>query len=106
MLYEVITLLGHQSWHSDLEGLLRVYPEFDETPHVKMPENYVWPNDDGLYCKSYCPLHPDVHKIVFELIDEGTKEPKRKTFIYVNNRLEGNALGTIEGMLATVPSKT
>ncbi len=35
-----------------------------------MPEKYVWPNADGLYCKSYCPLHPDVHKVVFELIDE------------------------------------
>jgi len=68
-----INLLGHQSWHSNLEGLLRVYPEFDETPHVKMPEKYEWPNDDGLYCKSYCPLHPDVHKIVFELIDEITE---------------------------------
>jgi N-acetyl-beta-hexosaminidase len=49
---------------------LRVYPEFDETPWVKMPEKYVWPNSDGLYCKSYCPLHPNVHKIVFELMDE------------------------------------
>jgi hypothetical protein len=35
-----------------------------------MPERYVWPNADGLYCKSYCPLHPEVHKIVFDLIDE------------------------------------
>jgi hypothetical protein len=23
-----------------------------------------------LYCKSYCPLHPDVHKVVFEVVDE------------------------------------
>ena len=68
-----VNLLGHQSWHSSLEGLLRVYPEFDETPHVQLPEKYEWPNDDGLYCKSYCPLHPDVHKIVFELIDEITE---------------------------------
>ncbi len=67
-----INLLGHQSWHYDLEKLLEVYPEFDETPHVKFPENteYKWPNDDGLYCKSYCPLHPEVHKVVFELVDE------------------------------------
>jgi hypothetical protein len=65
-----INLLGHQSWAARLEKLLLVYPEFDETPLVKMPEKYVWPNPDGLYCKSYCPLHPDVHKIVFELIDE------------------------------------
>lgn len=65
-----INLLGHQSWASTTHNLLRVYPQFDETPHVKMPEKYVWPNADGLYCKSYCPLHPDVHKIVFELVDE------------------------------------
>lgn len=68
-----INLLGHQSWHSTLMGLLRVYPEFDETPDVNLPEKYEWPNEDGLYCKSYCPLHPDVHKIVFELIDEITE---------------------------------
>ncbi len=65
-----INLLGHQSWANDLGNLLTEYPEFDETPHVKMPEKYEWPNDDGLYCKSYCPLHPDVHKVVFSLVDE------------------------------------
>lgn len=68
-----VNLLGHQSWHSSVEGLLRVYPEFDETPHVQLPEKYEWPNEDGLYCKSYCPLHPDIHQIVFELIDEITE---------------------------------
>ena len=65
-----INLLGHQSWASTLGMLLKVYPEFDETPSVILPEKYEWPNEDGLYCKSYCPLHPDVHKIVFELVDE------------------------------------
>jgi len=28
-----------------------------------------------------------------------TAGPQRKTLVYVNNRLEGNALGTIAGML-------
>jgi hypothetical protein len=65
-----INLLGHQSWEEELTGLLRVYPEFDETPHVAMPEVYAWPNPEGLYCKSYCPLHPQVHQVVFPLIDE------------------------------------
>jgi hypothetical protein len=65
-----INLFGHQSWAEKETQLLHVYPEFDETPHVKMPEKYEWPNSDGLYCKSYCPLHPDVHKIVFDLVDE------------------------------------
>ena len=65
-----INLLGHQSWAEGIGNLLKVYPEFDETPSVKMPEKYEWPNEDGLYCKSYCPLHPGVHLIVFELVDE------------------------------------
>jgi hypothetical protein len=65
-----INLLGHQSWAGKVGKLLEVYPEFDETPKVKMPEEYKWPNDDGLYCKSYCPQHPDVHGVVFALVDE------------------------------------
>ncbi|RYZ47606.1 MAG: glycoside hydrolase, partial [Chitinophagaceae bacterium] len=65
-----INLLGHQSWASSTGKLLAVYPQFDETPWVQMPEKYAWPNEDGLYCKSYCPLHPDVHKVVFALVDE------------------------------------
>ncbi|GHT69875.1 hypothetical protein AGMMS50239_37370 [Bacteroidia bacterium] len=68
-----VNLLGHQSWAKHTGSLLTVYPEFDETPHVKT-ENYPgWPNPDGLYCKSYCPLHPDVHKVVFPLVDELTE---------------------------------
>jgi hypothetical protein len=65
-----INLLGHQSWANRTSGLLRVYPEFDENPEVKMPEVYKWPNADSLYCKSYCPLHPKVHDVVFGLVDE------------------------------------
>ncbi len=65
-----INLLGHQSWADTTYNLLRVYPRFDETPHVKMPAKYGWPNADGLYCKSYCPLHPEVHPVVFALVDE------------------------------------
>src|SRR5688572_22980415 len=57
-----INLLGHQSWASNTTNLLRKYPEFDETPEVKMPAIYKWPNADSLYCKSYCPLHPKVDR--------------------------------------------
>lgn len=65
-----VNLLGHQSWAKQTHALLRAYPEFDETPSIKT-ENYSgWPNPDGLYCKSYCPLHPDVHKVVFDIVDE------------------------------------
>ncbi len=65
-----VNLLGHQSWHSNPGKLLEVYPQFDETPHIVLPTDYKWPNEDRLYCKSYCPLHPQVHEVVFELIDE------------------------------------
>ena len=50
-----INLLGHQSWASHTNKLLSVYPQFDETPYIKMPEKYEWSNADNLYCKSYCP---------------------------------------------------
>jgi len=65
-----INLLGHQSWASKTNKLLSVYPQFDETPWVQMPAKYVWPNADKLYCKSYCPLQPEVHKVVFDVVDE------------------------------------
>ena len=65
-----INLLGHQSWANRPNKLLKQYPQFDETPYVKMPEKYEWPNPDNLYCKSYCPLHPDLHPVLFAVIDE------------------------------------
>lgn len=65
-----VNLLGHQSWHENIGQLLKVYPEFDETPGVKLPKKYKWPNADGLYCKSYCPQHPKVHEVVFACVDE------------------------------------
>ncbi len=58
-----INCLGHQSWAANTAGLLRAHPELDETPG-KYPQNA------GIYCRSYCPLHPKVHEIVFDLIDE------------------------------------
>src|SRR6266446_6536745 len=66
----LINLLGHQSWHSNCCKLLTAHPEFDETPEVKFPEKYAWPNPDGLYCKSYCSRHPQVHDVVFAMVDE------------------------------------
>jgi hypothetical protein len=65
-----INLLGHQSWANKTHNLLAKYPEFDENPEVKMPATYKWPNADSLYCKSYCPLHPKVHGVVFAMMDE------------------------------------
>src|SRR5579859_706167 len=65
-----INLLGHQGWEEHPGKLLQAYPEFDETPWVKNPEHYVWPNADNLYCRSYCPLHPKLHEVLFAVIDE------------------------------------
>ncbi|HTE09666.1 MAG TPA: family 20 glycosylhydrolase, partial [Chitinophagaceae bacterium] len=65
-----VNLLGHQSWANKTYNLLKKYPEFDETPGIAMPVKYQWPNEDSLYCRSYCPLHPDLHAILFSLIDE------------------------------------
>lgn len=65
-----INMLGHQSGGNRLGKLLSVYPQFDETPWIQMPVKYVWPNPDYLYCKSYCPLYPGIHDILFPVIDE------------------------------------
>ncbi len=69
-LIPMINLLGHQSWAEKTGRLLTHFPQFDETPHITMPGKYTWPNAEGLYCKSYCPNHPDVHGVVFALVDE------------------------------------
>ena len=58
-----INCLGHQSWAARNDRLLEKHPEFDETPG-KHPEN------KGIYCRSYCPLHPGLHAVLFDLIDE------------------------------------
>jgi hypothetical protein len=58
-----INLLGHQSWAETTDGLLRSHPEFDETRGK-------YPGNKGIYCRSYCPLAPGVHRIVFDLMDE------------------------------------
>jgi len=55
--------LGHQSWKKDTAPLLAKYPQFDETPGA-------YPDNEGIYCRSWCPLHPQVNKVVFALMDE------------------------------------
>lgn len=62
-LIPMINLLGHQSWAKNTHALLRAHPEFDETPGL-------YPGNEGIYCRSYCPRHPKVHDVVFDLIDE------------------------------------
>jgi lysophospholipase L1-like esterase len=55
--------LGHQSWKDNTFPLLTRYPQFDETPGE-------YPGNEGIYCRSWCPLHPDVNPIIFGLMDE------------------------------------
>jgi hypothetical protein len=55
--------VGHQSWKGETFGLLTVYPRFDLTPGA-------FPNNEGIYCREWDPLNPDVLKIVFPLMDE------------------------------------
>jgi hypothetical protein len=55
--------LGHQSWSSNTAPLLVQYPQFDETPGQ-------YPGNQGIYCRSWCPLQPEVNAIVGALIDE------------------------------------
>jgi hypothetical protein len=65
-----INFLGHQSWGNHTGMLLKKYPQFDETPWISMPAVYHWPNADSLYCKSYCPLYPGLHTVIFDVMDE------------------------------------
>lgn len=55
--------LGHQSWDKTTFPLLEAYPQFDETPGQ-------FPDNEGIYCRSWCPQHPDVNNIIFTLFDE------------------------------------
>lgn len=55
--------LGHQSWAEKTFPLLVRYPEMDETPGQ-------FANNAGIYCRSWCPQHPEVNPVVFALMDE------------------------------------
>jgi len=65
-----MNLLGHQSEELELMPLLAHYPQFDESPHLNPPDPWVSPGQFDFYCKSLCPLHPDVYPILFALMDE------------------------------------
>ncbi len=55
--------LGHQSWEDSTSTLLSVYPQFDETIGL-------YPENEGIYCRSWCPLNEEVNPIIFDLMDE------------------------------------
>ncbi len=62
-LVPMFNCVGHQSWLNVNAPLLLKFPQFDETPQI----NY---DNKGIYCREWCPLHPEVNKVVFALIDE------------------------------------
>jgi hypothetical protein len=59
----LMNCLGHQSWGARPGTLLAKYPQFDETPGIPQ-------DDEKIYCREWCPSHPDVNQVVFALIDE------------------------------------
>jgi hypothetical protein len=62
-LVPLLNCLGHQSWAETTGKLLTTYPGFDETPGL-------YPGNKGIYCRSYCPNHPGVHRVIFDLLGE------------------------------------
>jgi hypothetical protein len=62
-LIPLFNCLGHQSWAKNTFALLEKYPQFDETPHIPKDNN-------DIYCREWCPSHPEVNKIIFDLMDE------------------------------------
>ena len=58
-----LNCLGHQSWSKRTLPLLQAHPELDETPGQ-------FPDNKGIYCRSWCPQNQEVNRVVFALIDE------------------------------------
>ena len=55
--------LGHQSFGKRIEPLLKVHPEFNETPSLSL-------TNPNVYCLSWCPRAPGLDSIINSLIDE------------------------------------
>jgi hypothetical protein len=55
--------LGHQSFSGRAAPLLKVHPDFSETPLPSL-------TNKNIYCLEWCPQSPGLNEIVFSLIDE------------------------------------
>jgi len=65
-LVPLVNCLGHQSWGADeknIRAILKAYPELEENPEAQI-------NDKDFYCRSYCPLHPKLHGVLFDILKE------------------------------------
>jgi hypothetical protein len=63
-------LFAHQSEHEQIYPLLAKYPQFDESPDYNPPHPWKDGGAFDFYTKSLCPLHPDLYKVLFPLMDE------------------------------------
>jgi hypothetical protein len=62
--------LGHQSWAEKTFPLLVKYPQLDESPGKYAGNKGTDPWGNEFYCRSWCPLHPDLQPIIDDLYDE------------------------------------
>jgi hypothetical protein len=62
--------LGHQSWDKKTFPLLVKYPQLDETPNKYPGNTGTDPWGTEFYCRSWCPLHPDLQPIIHDLYGE------------------------------------
>jgi hypothetical protein len=66
-----MNLLAHQSEEARILPLLAKYPQLDESPDVGPPDPWVDPRSvNDFYSKSVCTLHPQLDRVVFDLVDE------------------------------------
>jgi hypothetical protein len=63
-----INCLGHQSWLFPPGSLLKAHPEFEEIPDAST--KYTDLKSKDFYCRSWCPLHPNLNKTMFDLFGE------------------------------------
>ncbi len=74
-----VNSIGHQSWKLEsIGGLLQAHPGLEEIPDASTPEADI--KSPQFYCKSWCPLHPELHKTVFPLYDELIEAFESKAF--------------------------
>lgn len=73
-LVPLVNCLGHQSWganEKNIRALLKTYPEMEENPEAKI-------KNPNFYCRSYCPLHPKVHEVIFDILQETIEQFEAK----------------------------
>ena len=71
-----VNCLGHQDmpYAPGAKTLLDAYPAFNEAPHIPAGTR----GQKGVRC--YCPRHPDLHRVMFDLIDELAEATEANAF--------------------------